>query len=151
MHSFCTPCTRFKHGISTQHMCFFALKSYLCFFLVWGVCKNHLHFLHDLFICICSVYPLCRAVHTSRIQHAFNIFQLLYSRYSTFFNMRSVHSLSTPRASYHACLMHALCTLYARPMHTLCTVYAHPLQALETLQACNVSPLVDTCRHYFDA
>ena len=41
-------------------------------------------------------------------------------------NMRSVHHLSTPRASYHTCLMHAPFTPFARPKHILCTPQAHP-------------------------
>ena len=117
----------------------FALKScsqILLFFGVWGVCTYHLHFVHDLFMCSAlSVYPLSTPVHASRNQYVCTIFPLLFSKNSTFLNMMSLHSLSTKRASYHACPLQSAC-----PMHAPCTPYVHPLQVLNTLQACKVSP-----------
>ena len=68
---------------------------------------------------------MCTIVHTPSIQHVCTIFLLLYLKYSTFF--LSMHSLSTPMASYRTCFMHTPCTPFARPMHTLCTSHAHPL------------------------
>ena len=64
-------------------------------------------------------------------------------------DMRSVHSLSTPRTSYQACLMHALCLLYAP-----CTLFAFPLRTLCMLYTCYKHArwlLHDTSRHYFEA
>ena len=59
----------------------------------------------------------CTPVHTPGVQYVHIVFPLLYPIYSTFLNLRSVHSPSTLRASYHACPMQAPCTPFAHFKH----------------------------------
>ena len=115
LRTLCRFQARSKHA---TYVFFFTLKSDVCFLLgVWGVCADHIHFLHHLCTC-CASFDTpcarpCTPMHAPSIKYVRTVFTLLYPIYSTFFNLRSVHSPSTLRASCPACPMHAPCTPFA--------------------------------------
>ena len=97
----CIPCTFLLHNLCTlqarsQHSTkvFFFSSIIFMIFLESVECSEHLHFKHAFFtFCACSLYLVCTLMHTPSIQYVCTTFPLLYFKYPTFFNMRSVQHI----------------------------------------------------------
>ena len=119
LRTLCRFQARSKHA---TYVFFFTLKSDVCFLLgVWGVCADHIHFLHHLCTCVQALILLVHAPARPCTLQASNMSALFSHSYNLyilpFLNLRSVHSPSTLRASCPACPMHAPCTPFAWPKH----------------------------------